>query len=94
MSTNTESIVNFLKKYTSIPNKFIDNYYHFHQLCEKNPFGIHIKLFMAYLDIKNEKEIRMRLRSMFTQDTDYTVTQEIVKGQKNYFRNAYSHSKN
>jgi len=39
MNTNI-SLKNFLKKYTAISNKFIDEYFKFYEICENNMFGI------------------------------------------------------
>ena len=41
----------FLKKFTAIPEKFINEYYNFYELCETNKFGIPIKLLVKYLGI-------------------------------------------
>ena len=34
------SLKDFLKKYTAISSKFINEYYKFYELCENNKFGI------------------------------------------------------
>ena len=40
MENNKISLKEFLKKYTVINNKFIDEYYIFYELCEKNMYLI------------------------------------------------------
>ena len=47
------SLKEFLKKYTAIPNKFIDNYYKFYEMCEKDIFGIEGSHVIKYLDLQN-----------------------------------------
>ena len=49
------TLKDFLKKYTAISNKFIDEYFLFYEKCENNIFGI-------MLDIKERKEFYSRFR--------------------------------
>ena len=44
----------FLKLYTALSNKFIDNYYYFYELCEKNKYGILLDKVIEYLEIKKK----------------------------------------
>jgi hypothetical protein len=41
----------FLKKYTAISNKFIDEYYKFYEMCKELKFGIDLDLVLEYLCI-------------------------------------------
>ena len=43
------SLKDFLKTYTAISNKFIDEYYYFYELCENDKFGINVELVIKYL---------------------------------------------
>jgi len=38
--SNNIILKDFLKTYTAISNKFIDEYYHFYELCKNNMYGI------------------------------------------------------
>ena len=49
------SLKDFLKMYTGISNKFIDEYYKFYELCEKNIFGIDSIKVIKYLNIIEKK---------------------------------------
>ena len=48
MSKNI-SLKSFLKKYTAISNKFIDEYFKFYEMCEKDTFGIEASKVIKYL---------------------------------------------
>ena len=55
---NNITLLNFLKKYTGISNKFINEYYSFYEMCENNKYGIEIDDVINYLKIvKYEKFI-------------------------------------
>lgn len=54
MSTNI-SLKDFLKKYTAISGKFIDEYYAFYELCISNTFGIDSEKVIKYLGLKDHK---------------------------------------
>jgi hypothetical protein len=41
----------FLQKFTAVPEKFINEYYKFYELCENNKFGIPIENVIKYLDL-------------------------------------------
>jgi hypothetical protein len=45
------NLKDFLKKYTAISNKFINEYYKFYELCENNTFGIEGSLVIKYLEL-------------------------------------------
>lgn len=44
----------FLKTYTGISIKFINEYYKFYEMCELTNFGIDVEDLITYLDIKNK----------------------------------------
>ncbi len=56
MTNNTLELKNFLKKFTSINNNFIDEYYKFHELCDNEEFGIDLDIVIEYLYIKRKKD--------------------------------------
>ena len=56
------SLKDFLKTYTSISNKFIDEYYYFYELCENDTHGIDAELVIKYLDYKDKEKFYERLR--------------------------------
>ena len=55
MTNNTLELKNFLKKFTSINNNFIDEYYKFYELCDNEEFGIDLDIVIEYLYIKKKK---------------------------------------
>ena len=59
------SLKDFLKTYTSISNKFIDEYYKFYELCEHDIFGINAELLIKYLKYKDSKKFYERLRKNY-----------------------------
>ena len=61
--SNHITLKDFLKKYTAISNKFIDEYYSFYEQTEDNKFGIKIQDVMKYLNIKNQDKFEERLRN-------------------------------
>ena len=50
------SLKTFLKTYTAISNKFIDEYYKFYELCENKTFGINAELLIKYLEYNDSKK--------------------------------------
>ncbi len=60
MSANI-SLKDFLKTYTAISIKFIDEYYYFYELCESNIFGIKSNKVVKYLGLKDQKQFHQRL---------------------------------
>jgi len=83
--SNHISLKDFLKKYTAISNKFIDEYYKFYEDTEKDNFGIKIQDVMTYLNIKNHKKLAERLRNDFIIKKDYIIirlSEKLVKNKK------------
>lgn len=70
MSKNI-SLKDFLKTYTAISNKFIDEYYKFYELCENKTFGIDVKLIINYLEYKDSKKFYERLRENYEVNIDF-----------------------
>lgn len=84
MNTNKISLIEFLKKYTAINNKFINEYYSFYIKCEKNTYGILLDDIIDYLKIKNHKFVD-GFKKKYTLNIDYikiTTNTKKVKGQK------------
>lgn len=67
------SLIDFLKRYTAISNKFIDEYFAFYQLCENNIFGIKLDSVIEYLDIKLQKKFYIRFRENYKVQQDYVI---------------------
>jgi phage anti-repressor protein len=81
MNTNI-SLKDFLKTYTAISVKFIDEYYSFYEMCENDIFGIDADKVVKYLGLKDNKQFYERLRENYTLDVDYIIKRNIQKFQK------------
>jgi len=55
------TLKDFLKTYTAISNKFIDEYYKFYELCENNKFRINVDLVVKYLNYKQVNKFYLSL---------------------------------
>ena len=66
----------FLKKFTAIPEKFINEYYKFYELCETNKFGILIESLVKYLGITSQKRLQETLRTSYELNIDYVIIRE------------------
>lgn len=76
----------FLYKFTAVPQKFIDEYYKFYELCENDKFGISLPLIIKYLGITNQDKMEERIRNSLTMSIDYMIIRhhhKSVKGIKN-----------
>ena len=73
----------FLVKYTAISEQFINKYYRFYELCEKNKFGINAELVAKYLGITNITNFCERLRENYTLREDYIIIKLKRKLEKN-----------
>ena len=62
---NDTDLKTFLKKFTAINDKFIDEYYNFYELCYKQEFGINLDLVIEYLEIKLKKNFMERFLIKF-----------------------------
>ena len=79
---NQLSLKEFLKMYTGISNKFIDEYYKFYELCEKNMFGIDSINVIKYLKIKYARGFHENLRTNYILNRDYVIQRLHQKSQK------------
>jgi phage anti-repressor protein len=80
--SNHITLKDFLKKYTAISNKFIDEYYLFYEKTEDNKFGIKIQDVMKYLNIKNQDKFEERLRKIYILQKDYKIIRYLHKLEK------------
>ena len=92
MDNQKISLLYFLKTYTAVSYEFIDEYYKFYVLCEKNVFGINLELVIKYLEISKREEFYKRFREKYVLSKDYIVIEannKRTKGIKsvNYFIN-------
>jgi len=76
------SLKDFLKKYTAISNKFIDEYYKFYEMCEGEKYGISVESIIKYLGLESKKIFIEKLREKYTVNRDFTITRIIQKSQK------------
>ena len=82
------TLKDFLKLYTAIPIKFIDEYYEFYELCQNNNFGIDAYIVIKYLNITDSQSFYRRLRSNYKLNSDYIITklnQKLQKGKQDTF---------
>jgi phage anti-repressor protein len=76
----------FLQKFTAVPEKFINEYYKFYELCENNKFGIPIENVIKYLDLIDRYKLERRIREQYILNSDYVIiriNQKSKKGTKN-----------
>ena len=76
---NNLSLKDFLKKYTAISEKFIDEYYKFYEICEKHLFGILADNVAIYLGIENIKKFVERIREKYKHGSDYIIIRKKKK---------------
>ena len=79
------SLIEFLKTYTAISNKFIDSYYRFYEMCKTNKFGIEASKVIKYLGLTYPKKFYERLRTNFIINSDYIIkkkNQKLLNGEK------------
>jgi len=62
----------FLKKYTGVSCKFINEYYKFYEMCEKKKFGIDLNDVLKYLEIKGVEKFITNFRKRYIEGIDYT----------------------
>jgi phage anti-repressor protein len=84
------TLKDFLKKYTAISNKFIDEYYSFYEKTIDNKFGIKIHDIIKYLNITNRHKFEERIRKNYIINIDYIIiklSEKLEKGKiySNYF---------
>ena len=83
------ALKDFLKTYTAISNKFIDEYYYFYELCENTNFGIKSDLIINYLEYKDEKKFYERLRKNYKINYDFIIKRILNTGSKSAKRVEY-----
>ncbi len=66
-------IKEFLTLYTTIPEKFIDDYCYFRQQSDKNLFGIDLQEVIDYLEIANPTRFRSYFRVRFSENINYII---------------------
>ena len=76
------TLFDFLKKFTAIPEKFINEYSKFYDMCSSNKFGIKITDIMEYFKITNRQKFEERIRNNYKKDLDYEVIDINQKSQK------------
>lgn len=76
------NLKDFLKTYTAISNNFIDEYYSFYEMCEKEKYGINAELVIKYLEYKEVKKFYERLRKNYNIQSDFIIKRKIQKSQK------------
>lgn len=63
----------FLKTFTAVSEKFVDEYVSFYEKCENNTFGIYAEDVIKFLDVKNKKRFYDDLKKNYKKYTDYVV---------------------
>jgi phage anti-repressor protein len=76
---NKISLIEYLKTYTAIPIKFIEEYYDFYKMCYKRTHGIPIEYVIKYLGITNEKKFVERLKEKYIEKIDYVIIRKVNK---------------
>jgi len=84
--SNKISMIDFLKKYTGVSVKFINEYYKFYEMCELTKFGIDVEDIINYLGIKNTKRFYENLIKKYKEGVNYikhNLHEKKVLGEKN-----------
>jgi hypothetical protein len=72
----------FLIKFTAIPEKFINEYIKFYDMCSETKFGIKITNIMKYLKITDRSKFEERIRNNYEKGLDYEIIRLNQKSQK------------
>ena len=56
-----------------VPNKFIEDYYNFYNMCYKTYFGINVEDVIKYLEIKQTEDFYKRIKNKFVLNKDYII---------------------
>lgn len=72
----------FLIKFTAIPEKFINEYYKFYELCATETFGIPLEKTMKYLGLNNQLKFEQRIRENYKLMADYIIIRINQKSKK------------
>ena len=71
---NIEEFSDFLKKYSSIPNKFIDDFFSFYKYnTDDNDIIINFDLVAKWLDIRKDN-LKVTLINNYVEDIDYKIS--------------------
>lgn len=73
MSTNDLSLREFLKKYATISDTFIDEYMKFYDLCASRKFGIPLNDVIKYLKIRNTTRFYEKFRKNYNVSVDCVI---------------------
>ena len=60
--TKPIKLIDFLKKYTAVSHKFIEEYYKFYEISEYHMFGIKLDDVLKYLNISDRNKFYDRFR--------------------------------
>lgn len=61
----------FLKLFTAINENFINEYFKFYELAQKNKYNIDLNLVIEYLEIKNNEIFIKRFKDNYIENVDY-----------------------
>jgi phage anti-repressor protein len=67
----------FLKTYTGISVKFINEYYKFYEMCELTKYGIDVEDLIKYLDIKKKEKFYSNIRKKYVEGVNY-IKKELI----------------
>ncbi len=76
------TLKDFLYKFTAVPQRFIDEYYKFYELCEDDKFSIPLERVANYLGITNQVKMQERIRESLTLKVDYMIIRQQQKSMK------------
>jgi phage anti-repressor protein len=76
------TLKDFLIKFTAVPEKFINEYYAFYELCENDNFGIPSEKVGSYLGITNQYNFNERIRESYELNIDYVIIRQQQKSMK------------
>ena len=79
---NIQTLKTIINANKNIPEKFINEYYNFYELCKTNKFGIPIKLLVKYLGITSQDKLEERIRKEYILNTDYVIIRINQKSMK------------
>jgi len=84
---DNNNLINFLKKYTNISNKFIDDFFNLYTVkTSKNDFVIDLENVAKWLKA-NRKEIKKTLIRSYEEKVDYIIIKKETKGRP--YENTY-----
>ncbi len=75
------NLVDFLKTYSKISNKFIDDFFSLYDLTNKNIFIINLENIAKWLD-STKSDIKQTLLNSYKLNIDYTINKTTSNGKK------------